>query len=208
MISNIVFFILGCLAGWITNHWYSVNLRQPSLRINGGGNGSNFQGSGHPYTNITVENELRYLRIQLPITIIVGRKQLKTHFGNQVVERESAQQCIARLLDKSGRHICQLWWLIDTKVDSITEIKSGKSVNLLLFIKGKNNAKEYYAYQPISSSNIEPKISGTPKFNKTMDFLVEISYSYGTKKIQFPVRVVINYDGSFSFETNNGSGTF
>jgi hypothetical protein len=48
----------------------------------------------------------------------------------------------------------------------------------------------------------------SPKFDKTTEFLVEVSYAYGSQKIKFPVGVVIGYDGNLSFERPNGSSMF
>jgi hypothetical protein len=70
MLSEILFFLLGCLIGWLTNHWYSVVLRQPHLVHNGGGGGGPILNSGYRYIGITVDNELRRLGISLPETVI------------------------------------------------------------------------------------------------------------------------------------------
>lgn len=108
MASEILTFILGCLVGWFTNHWYSVLMKRPSLILSGGGGSSNFLGSGFHSTNLTIQNELRKLGISLPETVILG-KQLRTDFGGQIVERETACQCRAQLLETSGKYICHLW---------------------------------------------------------------------------------------------------
>jgi hypothetical protein len=206
MVSNIVTFLLGCLAGWFTNHWYSVNMRHPSLRQSGSGGGINFDGSGYRYVSVSLQNELRQLALILPETVIFG-KRLKTRFGNQIVERDPARQCRARLLEESGRHICHLWWMDGQKTAETVEIKSGESSNLILFLRS-NNTGQYFVYQPTSNTDLTPKTHDVPTFNKTMAFLVEVSYLHGSRRLQFPVKVVIGYDGGFSFETKNSSGMF
>ena len=115
MFSEILFFVLGCLVGWFTNHWYSVVMRRPSLRQTGGGGGSSFSASSYPYVSASISNELRQLGLQLPETKIL-RKPIKTTFGNHIIEREPARQCQARLLEESGNLICHLWWLDGQKI--------------------------------------------------------------------------------------------
>lgn len=202
MIINTIFFLLG----WLANHWYSVNMRRPSLRKSGTGGGSNLSGTGYHFVNISITNELRRLTLSLPETTILG-KRIPTSFGNQVIERDPARQCKARLLEKSGKHICYLWWQNGNTVTDEIEIKSGESVNLILFVR-RDNEKKYFVYNPISSSDVNPKTSGIPTFNKTKTFRVLITYTHGSQNIEFPVKVILNYDGSLYFETEGSSAAF
>src|SRR2546430_16427108 len=164
---GIITFILGCLVGWFTNHWYSVNMRRPSLRHSGGGSGIDFEGSGYHFESVSVENQLRYLTLGLPETIIFG-KRLRTSFGNQIVERDPAGQCIANLFDESSKHICQLFWKVGEKVCGTVEIRSGESAHLMLFVRKEDGSNTYFAYRPTSQSNLAPTILNVPRFNSTM----------------------------------------
>lgn len=204
---SIITFIIGCLIGWFINHWYSVVMRRPSLRQSGSGTGSNFRNSGYHYNHITISNELRTFTLKIPETVILG-KRIKTHFGNQIVEREPATQCTARLLEKSGKYICHLWWTKGNDITPTTEISSGNSTSLLLFLRREDNENKYFVYQPKSQTDFSPKTSRLPTFTKTMHFFVEVSYSHGSQKLTFPVSIVIGYDGNFSFETDSSSGSF
>jgi hypothetical protein len=103
--------------------------------------------------------------------------------------------------------ICPLWWTNGDKISTTIDIKSGKQANIIVFVR-RENSDTYFAYQPTSDTDLTPKITGVPKFNKTMEFFVEVSYSYGSQKIKFPVGVVIGYDGNPSFEMPNGSSVF
>jgi hypothetical protein len=182
-------------------------MRRPSLGLNGSGGGSDFEGSGYQYVVVSVENQLRHLTLRLPETIILG-KRLKTSFGNQIVERDPARQCIANLLDESNKPICRLWWKDGEKLSEIVEIRSGESTHLILFVRKEDGSNKYFAYQPTSQSNLAPKISKVPNFNNTMKFSIEIIYSYGNQRVRFPAQVDIGYDGSFSFKTIGGSSSF
>jgi hypothetical protein len=207
MISEILFFLLGCLVGWFTNHWYSVGMRQPKLIQNGGGSGSSLFGSGYRYVSIGIQNELRRLGVSLPETVILG-KAIRTNFGGQVIEREPARQCRARLLERTGEYIYELWWYDGEKASEIIDIKSGETANLIVFAKRANDPNQYLVYQPISGVDFSPRTSGIPKFDKTMSFLVEILYSHGGQRLKIPVSVKIGYDGSFNFHTENSEVGF
>jgi hypothetical protein len=204
MKAEIIYFIAGGLIGWVTNHWYAVSLRRPRLRI--GGSGLSFLQTGLAYRTIGIENELRYFGINLPPTMILG-KHIKTRFGNHVLERDSARRCRARLLDKSKTPICSLYWNLSNNILSEVDIKSGESANLMLFIRDKQGEEEYYAYQPISNTDFTPKLIKSPKFKDTMEFIVEVLYSYG-EVLYIPVKVIKKYDGNFTFQASNSSGDF
>lgn len=208
---SIVTFILGCLVGWFCNHWYSVVMKRPELAVNGSGSSSSLYNSNYSSVTVSVTNHLRALAIVLPETVVLG-KRFKTHFGAHVIDRDPAQQCRAALLDESGEHISHLWWNNAGKVTEIITIKSGESANLLLFIREASNTERYFAYQPRSQADPTPKISGTPEFKTTMNFIVEISYTHGTQRLRIPVRVVKKYDGSLYFEysavRSSGSSRF
>ena len=206
MISTTLTFILGCLVGWFTNHWYSVNLKEPQLSQNGGGGGSSIFGTKFHFSHLTIRNELRTLVIKLPETVLLG-KRLKTRFGNQIVERNPARECRAQLLDESGKHICHLYWLDNNKILDKVDIESGKSASLLLFVRKEEDSEKFYVYQPTSQSDLAPKVTKVPNFNKSSDFLVRVSYSYN-KSISFPVSVEKDYSENFYTKTKNGSSLF
>jgi hypothetical protein len=149
---DILTFLLGCLVGWFTNHWYSVVMRRPSLRQSGGGGGSSLFGSGFRYVSLGFQNELRRLGVSLPETVILG-KSVKTDFGGQVVEREPARQCRARLMEESGRYICTLWWCDGQKPAETVDIKSGESASLIIFLKSNTDPGQYFSYQPTSNKH-------------------------------------------------------
>lgn len=198
--------ILGAILGWWTNHWYSVNLTMPRLRISGGGGGRSPLDLGFRSVHISVENELRHLSVRIPTTIILG-KPLKTYFGNQIIERDTARKCTASLLDENGKHICQLWWSQGKEIIPSVDILSGEKANIIVFFN-KNDSDSYFPYQPNSQSDPVPKITNVPKFDKTMNFSVIISYAYGSKSINLPVKVSFNYDGNVYFEYGGGSTFF
>jgi hypothetical protein len=199
-------FILGCFAGWYSNHWYSVNLKEAKLSQNGSGGGSSIFGTNFHSSYISIQNELRWLGVNLPETVIFG-KRLKTRFGGQIVERNPARECRAQLLDESGKHICHLFWMESNKILDVLDIKSGKSANLLLFIRRDDGSREFYVYQPTSQSDLTPKTVKVPSFNKSTNFLVRITYSYN-KNFSFPMGVEIDYNENFYATTKNGSGLF
>ncbi len=204
-ILSMLNFFLGCLIGWLTNHWYSVNLKQPLLKQSGGGGGSNIFGVNLHYSCVNIQNELRQLSISFPETILLG-KRLKTSFGNQIIERDNASECRAQLLDEFGKHICHLFWLDNNKVLETVDIKSGKTAKLILFIR-KENEEKFYVYEPTSPSDLTPKVTKVPNFNKSTNFLVRISYSHN-KALSFPVGVEIDFAGNFYTITKNSSGLF
>lgn len=203
---NIILFILGCVVGWFTNHWYSVNLKQPELKQSGSGGGSNLLGTGFHYSNLSIRNELRSLAIKFPETVILGIR-LKTRFGDQVVERDPARECRAYLLDESGKHICQLFWLIDNNVQDTVDIQSGKSANLLMFVREDKNPKRFYVYQRKSQSDLTPQTNKIPNFIKSTKFQVKISYSHN-RNFSFPTEVEIDYQDNMYLKTKSGSSLF
>ena len=157
MISEIITFLLGCLMGWFTNHWYAVVMKQPSLVRSGGGSGSSLFGSGYYYVSLTIQNELRRLGISFPETVILG-KTIKTDFGGRLIERDPAVDCRAQLLETSEQPICHLWWLDGQKVTEAVDIKSGESVHLIVFLRRENDST-YFAYQPTSGTDPTSKTS-------------------------------------------------
>jgi hypothetical protein len=180
-------------------------MRRPTLRQNGGG--SSLFGSSYRYVSLGFQNELRRLGISLPETVILG-KAVKTDFGSQVIEREPARQCRARLLDETGRYICPLWWFDGQKPAETVDIKSGESASLIIFLKSNTDPSQYLSYQPTSNTDPTPRTSEVPKFDKAMGFLVEVLYSHSSQRLRFPVKVVIGYDDRMSFETPNSSSSF
>ncbi|HLF90082.1 MAG TPA: hypothetical protein VI451_14130 [Anaerolineales bacterium] len=177
------------------------------MRQTGGGGGSSLFGSGYRYASAGIQNELRLLGVNLPETVILG-KAIRTNFGSQVVERDPARQCRARLMDESGGYVCPLWWFAGPKAAETVDIKSGELASLILFIRNDSIPSQYFGYQANSNSDPSPRTSGIPKFDRTMSFFVEVFYSHGSQKLRFPVKVVIGYDGSLRVETQNGSGSF
>lgn len=206
LIITLLTFIFGIFIGWFTNHWYSVNLKQPELCRSGSGSGSNFLDSGFRYTHLSIKNELRSLAIRLPETIILG-KRLKTHFGNQIIERDPARKCRAHLLDESGKHICPLYWLSDNSVLDTVDIQSGESVSLLTFVRESKNLKKFYVYQRKSQSDLTPQTTEVPNFNKSTKFKINISYSHN-KNFSFPIEVEIDYRDNLYVRTENSSNLF
>lgn len=204
-ILSILTFLLGCLVGWFTNHWYSINLKEPQLNQNGNGSGSSIFGTNFHHSHVSIQNELRLLSIKLPDTLLLG-KRLKTRFGNQIIERNVARECRVQLLDESSKHICHLYWFEDNKALESVDIKSGKSASLLLFVR-KEDERKFYVYEPTSLSDLTPKVVKVPNFNKSTNFLVRISYAYN-KSLSFPVGVEIDYRGNFYTTTKNSSGLF
>lgn len=200
-------FVLGCLVGWFTNHWYAVNLKQPKLSQSGSGSGSNFLGTGFHFYHLAVKNELRFLTFKIPETVILG-KRLRTRFGSQIIERDTASECRAQLLDESEKHICHLYWLDNNNILDTVGIECDKSANLLLFVRKDESSEKFYVYQPTSSSNLTPKTVKVPHFDKSTNFLVMISYFHGTKKLSFPVSVEIDYSGNFYVKTGGDSSLF
>lgn len=203
---SVSIFILGCLVGWYTNHWYSINLKEPHLNQRSSGGGSSLLGTNFHFAYASIHNELRSLAINLPETVLFGKK-LKTRFGSQIVERNPARECRAQLLDASGKHICHLYWLENNKIFDKLDIKSGKSANLLLFVRRDDGSEKFYIYQPTSQSDLTPKVVKVPSFTKSTNFSVRISYSYN-KNLLFPAGVEIDYAGNFYATTNTSSGLF
>lgn len=205
VIISTVTFLIGIAVGWFTNHWYSVNMKIPQLRINGGG-GDRSLGTDFRSNNITIENELRYLGIRLPETVILG-KRIKTYFGNQIVERNIARKCIANLLDDNSKFICQLWWKQGKEIVSCVDINSGDTASLIVFVN-KENEEGYFPYQPTSQSDFTPLTVKVPKFNQSKNFSIIISYSFGSKILNIPVKVSFDYRGNVYFEYGGGSSFF
>ena len=98
-------------------------------------------------------------------------------------------------------------WFDGTNVNHTIEIKSGESANLILFLK-RDNIPQYFAYEPTSNTDPTPKTSDIPRFDKTIRFFVEVSYSHGSQKLRFPVEITVGYDGRISYETPNSRGGF
>lgn len=206
IILSVSTFVLGCLVGWYTNHWYSINLKEPQLSQNGNGDGSSIFGTNFHYTSVSIQNELRLLSVKLPETILLG-KRLKTRFGNQIIERNTARECRAQLLDEFGKHICHLYWLENNIITQSVDIESGKSASLLLFVRKEDEPEKFYVYEPSSISDFTPKIMKVPHFNKSKNFIARISYAHN-KNLSFPVGVEIDYRGNFYSKTKNGSCIF
>lgn len=205
VVISIITFLLGTVFGWFINHWYSVNMTMPMLKTNGGGSDRSL-GSDFRSVHISIENELRHLGIRVPTTIILG-KQLKTYFGNQVVERDTARKCTASLLDEDGKFISQLWWRQGREITPAADIKSGEQASMIVFVS-KEGEEGYFPYQPISQSDFAPRITKIPRFDIAMNFSIIISYSFGSKSLNLPVKVSFNYDGNVYFEYGGGSTFF
>ncbi len=206
IILSISTFLLGCLVGWFINHWYSINLKEPQLSQNGSGGGSSIFGTNFHYSQVSIQNELRLLSIKLPDTVLLGKK-IKTRFGNQILERNIARECRAQLLDESGKHVCHLYWLKENNILESIDIKSGKSENLLIFVRKDDEQEKFYVYEPSSSSDLTPKVTRVPNFSESINFLVRISYGYN-KSLTFPVGIEIDYRGNFYATTKNSSSLF
>lgn len=204
LLLTLVTFVAGCLVGWFTNHWYAVRIRMPSLKITGSGAGVDPNRSGYFCTNISVTNEPRALMLRLPEIVILG-KRLRREFGSQIIDRDPARQCQARLLDMSREHVCHLWWSNGTNVSSELEIQSGEHVNILVFVRKDDDSGEYFVYEPTSQSDFAPKTSNVARFDTTREFILEISYSYGSRKTEVLAKMTRNPDGSFYFKVDTGT---
>lgn len=203
--SQLITFFAGILVGWFITHYYSVNMKMPQLRQNGGGSDRSF-GLDSRTVYITIENELRHLGIRLPVTIILG-KPIRTIFGNQIIERNIARRCTANLFDENSKFICQLWWRHGKEILPYVDINSGETSSLIVFMNNKG-AEEYFPYQPTSQSDFKPLILKVPKFNQSKNFSIIISYSFGSKNLNIPVKVFFDYRRNVYFESGGGSSFF
>lgn len=201
---EVLTFLLGILAGWLINHWYSVNMKQPRLVFNGGSDGRVAKGSQYHIVNVHLENKLRTMGIR-PLALLMRKSGMQ---NKSVVERDSARNCWAQLLDSSGNPIRTLWWHKDfytlDVVDRI-DIKSGGQGGVIVFAKDPAD-DSYVIYNPISETDSRPNLAISPRFTGANDFILEVSYSFDTHRIRLPISVTVESDGTLFFRSG-GFGT-
>ena len=209
--ESFLYFIFGSIFGWFVNYWYAIRLRRPKLSINGGGTGGIPNNPDVTVISINVQNEPRFIGLRLPPTYIFGLR-VKSDFGRHFVERDIARSCRAMLLDKSGQHICHLWWSVNNNggvdICENIDISSTQSASILMFIKKGQNKNQYFVYQPKSNEDTSHKATNIPTFKSTKEFKLKIYYGYGgTQTLEYPILMRKNYDHGFTFETPTGSSS-
>ena len=196
------------LLGAVLGVWGTYYVIRPKLQVVGGGSGSD----GRFHTNrVTIRNEPGFLGIRLSPSVILGRR---IHSGIEwgfPVHRNTADQCMAHLLDKSGKHITALWWRSSQEPGAFANtisISEGQSVNLMLLARLSEEQLRYFVFEPPVTGTNEPKVPVREVwFSGPKQFRVRVTYSYGRQKLEVPAEVTQRYDGRLYYQVGDSGGS-
>ena len=208
MLSIIIGAVLGAILGALASTWYSYYIKRAKLIVGGGGNGSN---RGMRYNHISITNNPGFIGFRLPETIIFGKEiHNRLEFGSLSIDRDTARECRAWLQDKHTREIIRpLWWQSDGKLLQQIDIKSGKSVSLMLFCRFEEDSAHYFVYQPKNGSVYDVEIPlDHLKFNSTKEFCISISYSNVRNPLSIKCKVTKGFERYYLHVEKSGGGTF
>lgn len=209
--SNIPGLIVGGLLGAFLASLFDFYIKRPKLVIAGGGGGGGPKNiEGFTECHVTVKNEPGLFGIAFRETVIFGKK-IHGNFDKGIIfERNPANECRAFLIDKkSGQIIAPLIWrqLGGSLSQSIT-LNSGEQASLMILARKNSELLKYFPYR---ISNLNTKEMMVPddelKFDSDKEFIVQISYQYGRRKISFDVKVTKDFiNGRLNFSSKQGGG--
>jgi hypothetical protein len=213
MLVQILVPIVTLVLGVFLGAGYSQYLQRPRLRLSGSGGGGG-PGPGYHQTHVCVRNDPGFLGIRISETVVFGKRIHPSFTKGLPVERNTAKECNAVLLDKaSGEFVTHLWWrsVVDGRFEwkRLVDLASGESADLMLFARLDAEPTRYFPFDVDNEFAPGPR---TPpeeaKFSDTHRFLVRITYSYGRQDMSSEAAVVKGYDGRLRWETEGGGGSF
>jgi hypothetical protein len=210
LFTQILYPIITLILGAILGSWITVFVARPKLKIAGsssGGNGIN----GHRNT-LRIMNRPGLMGIAAGPTIILGKRISRGFEKGITVARATANECTASLYDKeTGQAVSLLYWLLmsdQPRMLPTVDIKSGETVELVLFARQGNEPLKYFVYKPAGPSQEALVPPDEVKFTESRRFTVRILYSYGRQKLEFDVGMRKGFDGILYFEWKDGSSSF
>lgn len=205
---GVVLLLVGAMAAILIENF----IKRPKLVVSGSGGGGG-PGPGFYRNHITIRNEPGQFGLKLKSTTILGKRVHGSIEMGQVFDRTPAHECRAFLYDKaSGESMGLLWWRALPTAEAFTQtitLNSGESAELMLFARLNDERSKYFKFDPESSSETIPKVPDDElKLSDTRDFVVEIQYFYGKKKIRVNISMIRRLDGRLSYRSASGGGSF
>lgn len=198
--------IEGALVVSILFLWITAYSSRARLSVNGGGSGSVSTQPGRPgwgVNNLSIENPPGFIGINIGSTVLFGHRLHGSISNGVPVDRRTARECIADLIDTDGAHVAALWWRVTVDVQPhqyvrMMDITSGKKVDLMCFAWQVDDASFCYAFQP-GNDDGPPRIPPEAGwFKDTRNFVIRITYSQGRQKTSVPITMRKAYDGNWS----------
>ncbi len=200
------------IIGGIFGSFATIYIGRPKIVVSGGGGGGG-PGPGYYSNFISVSNEPGFFGIRISETTILGKRIHNRIRIGQVFDRAPAHECRALIKDKSTNEVLGLLWWRELsnpqKAVQTLNLNSGEQAELIIFARLEGEQSKYFVYQPTSPTDHHPiPIDDELKFKETRDFIIEIQYAYGMKKISKEIKMIKGLNGRLTFQGPTGSGSF
>jgi hypothetical protein len=172
---EVVLPVLTLVLGAILAVMAEAFFKRPKLMVVGCGGGGG-PGPGFCTNHLRISNAPGLFGIRLNETKVFGKKIHGRIEKGLSIERQTANDCHAWMHDAmSGEVVSHLSWRSvedPTKLSTTTAIRSGHSVELLLFARLSLEPSKYFVYRPLNESSSEPQMPEleTGKFSDSRDF--------------------------------------
>jgi len=197
--------LLGALISTLVAAWYGLLVKQPKLKVTGGGGGKDLEFS---HKDLTVQNSLGWFGLRLEESQIVGIRVHGSIEYGLPIERNTARDCVARLCLKEGmQHVANLYWVqqgnnYETRVD----IGSGEQAQLKLFARYLSGPPYCFVFSPDPNDNSRPAVPPEVEmFKETTEFIIVITHSRGTRQFKVGVTLTKEHGGWWGCSISNKS---
>jgi hypothetical protein len=181
VIVAVVLFALGI--------WTGAYLRQPKLKVDGGGGSGWSAAMAASIYRLHVTNPSGWFGIHVGPTVILGlRIHSRFAFGVPIT-RDAPTKCTAWLLTDEGDGICGLYWRqTGSQQDEIIldSLQSGETAELMAFVQPDDDLPRYFPYEPAQGQPFKPWASGR-RYSGKQTFIIRVMWLNGQKKSEVKI---------------------
>lgn len=198
---NLVVSAVSLVLGAVLGVMLGESVKRPRLRQSG-------SGGGMAGTSVSFTNDPGFVGLSIGQTVLLGRAVHRECRLGVPVDRNPTD-CHAVLLDpenpRGGVGLLMRDEDIPDRPVGRARVKTGGSVQVLLFVRVPGGGKEFYLFEPDPSNPWQPRPPDPSKIlTAPKKFLLRVYYG-GNRSTEVPVSVTVGLNGQMALETPNSS---